>query len=83
MLVPFISWPRCRVQVGTEVMAAPGAVSCTPCEPSCAGPRLDQVVIVDGCFSSMEYSASIIAGVTKAPQEMIASHVPPGAPTVV
>ena len=40
-----------------------------------------QVVMQLCCFSSMLYSASIMAGVTYAPQEMISAQVPPGAPT--
>ena len=34
MLVPFISWDPCKVQLGTGEVAAPGAEMHTPNEPS-------------------------------------------------
>jgi hypothetical protein len=43
MLVPFMSCLLCSVQVGTGLMAAPGAVMLTPAWPSVAGPVEDQV----------------------------------------
>ena len=41
--VPFISWFLWRHQLGTDVIAPPGAVISTPLSPSTAGPTLDHV----------------------------------------
>jgi len=35
MLVPFISWEPRSVQLGTDAIAAPGALMHTPSAPSC------------------------------------------------
>jgi len=83
MEVPFISCELCRVQLGTEVIAPPGADMHTPIDPSTQGPLEDQVYWLAGSFSIMEYSANIMSGDTHAPTPMTFWQVPPGAPRVV
>lgn len=41
--MPFISWLLRNVNVGTDVMAPPGAQTVTPLAPSAVGPLDDQV----------------------------------------
>ena len=64
MLVPFISCVPRMVNLGTEVMAPPGAQTVTPRSPSIVGPRELQVYGVPGIFSLLEYMAVIIDGET-------------------
>ena len=67
MLLPFISCVPLRVNLGTGVMAPPGALTVTPTSPSMVGPRELQVYGVLGIFCLLEYIAVIIEGKTYAP----------------
>ena len=83
MLVPFISCVPLRVNLGTEVMAPPGAHTVTPLSPSMVGPRELQVYGVPGIFCLLEYMAVIIEGETYAPTPITVLHwMSGGVPTV-
>lgn len=64
MEVPFINCVPRKVQLGTEAMAPPGALTLTPSAPSVLGPLEDHVYWLGGSFSLSEYSATIMSGVT-------------------
>merc|ERR550532_3946866 len=80
MEVPFMYWFRTNVDCGTEVIAAPGAAISTPRSPFQQGPRELQVKGNVLLMRSVFASVSMISGVIRAPIDIIAVLVPPGAP---
>lgn len=60
ILVPFIRQDLLIRNSGTDVMAAPGAITVTPRPPSMHGSRDVHVYTLAGSFSRIEYSDSII-----------------------
>lgn len=67
MLVPFMSWQLRKVNLGTDVIAPPGAHTVTPYSPSIVGPLDVQVYGIPWSFCRREYSATIMSGDTYAP----------------